>query len=77
MLSAFSFLSIPVFAGDNNATGGDGDTHPAAQGYGWYNSSQYLYKVTLYVGKSESASKQSSLANDFYCVGTVILKKTG
>ena len=77
VLSAFSFLSIPVFAGDNNATGGDGDTHPAAQGYGWYNSSQYLYKVTLYVGKSESASKQSSLTDGFYCVGTVILKKTG
>ena len=44
LLSAFS---IPAFAGDDNATGGDGSTHPAAEGFGWYNSYQYLYKVTL------------------------------
>ena len=42
LLSAFS---IPAFAGDDNATGGDGSTHPAAEGFGWYNSYQYLYKV--------------------------------
>lgn len=74
LLSAFS---VAAFAGDDNATGGDGTTHSATEGYGWYNSSQYLYKVTLYVGKKDTASKQSSLANDFYRVGTVIVKKTG
>ena len=74
LLSAFS---IPAFAGDDNATGGDGSTHPAAEGFGWYNSYQYLYKVTLLVGKRDTVSKQSSLANDFYRVGTVIVKKTG
>lgn len=74
LLSAFS---IPAFAGDDNATGGDGSTHPAAEGYGWYNSYQYLYKVTLFVGKRDTVTKQSSLTNDFYRVGTVIVKKTG
>ena len=74
LLSAFS---IPVFAGDDNATGGDGSTHPAAEGFGWYNSYQYLYKVTLFVGKRDTVTKQSSLTNDFYRVGTVIVKKTG
>ena len=74
LLSAFS---IPAFAGDDNATGGDGSTHPAAEGFGWYNSYQYLYKVTLLVGKRDTVTKQSSLANDFYRVGTVIVKKTG
>ena len=74
MLSAFS---IVAFAGDDNATGGDGNTHPAAEGFGWYNSYQYLYKVTLFVGKTDTANKQSSLTNDFYRIGTVIVKKSG
>ena len=74
LLSAFS---ITAFAGDDNATGGDGNTHDAAEGYGWYNSYQYLYKVTLFVGKKDTANKQSSLTNDFYRIGTVIVKKTG
>lgn len=74
LLSAFS---ITAFAGDDNATGGDGSTHPAAEGFGWYNSYQYLYKVTLFVGKRDTVTKQSSLTNDFYRVGTVIVKKTG
>ena len=74
LLSAFS---ITAFAGDDNATGGDGTTHDAAEGYGWYNEYQYLYKVTLFVGKKDTANKQSSLTNDFYRIGTVIVKKTG
>ena len=75
LLSAFS---IPVFAtGDDNATGGDGNTHDAAKGYAFYNSYQYLWKVTLFVGKSDQASKQGSLTQDFHRIGTVIMKKTG
>jgi hypothetical protein len=74
ILSAFSFS---VSAGDDNATGGDGSAHSAAEGFGWYNYNEYLYKVTLYAGKSDTASKQSSLLNDFYKIGTVIVKKTG
>ena len=77
MATLLSAFSITAFAGDDNATGGDGNTHPAAEGYGWYNSYQYLYKVTLFVGKKDTANKQSSLTNDFYRIGTVIVKKSG
>ncbi len=74
LLSAFIF---PTAAGDDNATAGDGSAHAAAEGFGWYNYNEYLYKVSLYVGKSDTVSKQSSLLNDFYRIGTVIVKKTG
>ena len=73
LLSAFS---ITAFAEDN-ATGGDGETQDAWDGYAWYNEYQYLWKVTVFVGKSDQASKQDSLTEDFYRIGTVIMKKTG
>jgi len=73
LLTAFS---ITAFA-DDNATGGDGDTQGAASGYGWYNTYQFLWKVSLYVGKSDQASKSSNLSSDFYDLGTVIIKRTG
>ena len=79
LLSAFS---IPAFAdetndGDDNANSGSGETQGAWAGYAWYNSYQYLWKVTVFVGKSDQASKQDSLTEDFYRIGTVIMKKTG
>ena len=74
LLSAFS---IPVCAtGDDNATGGDGNVNDAAKGYAFYNSYQYLWKVTLFVGKSDQASKQGNLTQDFHRIGTVIMKKS-
>ena len=72
LLSAFS---ITAFANDDNAQSGDGDLGDATQGSAWYNPSQYLWKVTLFVGKSDQSSKQSSLTEDFYRIGTVIIKK--
>ncbi len=69
-----SVLSVSVFA-DDNATSGDGTTHAASDGFGWYNTNQCMWKVTLYVGKTDQATKQSSLTNDFYRIGTVIIKK--
>ena len=72
MLSAFS---ITAFASDDNAQSGDGDLGDATQGSAWYNPSQYLWKVTLFVGKSDQSSKQSSLTENFYRIGTVIIKK--
>lgn len=71
LVSAFS---ISVYA-DDNATSGDGTTHKASDGFGWYNTNQCMWKVTLYVGKSDQVTKQSSLANDFYRIGTAIIKK--
>ncbi len=71
LLSAFC---MTAFA-DDNAQSGTGDTHGPASGYAWYNGYQYLWKVTLYVGKSDQATKQSNLLADFYKIGTVIMKK--
>lgn len=71
LLSAFS---IPALA-DDNAQSGSGDTHGAATGSAWYNTNQYLWKVTLFVGKSDQASKSSNLQNDFHRIGTVVMKK--
>lgn len=73
LLTAFSFTAFA----DDNATGGEGDTQGAASGYGWYNTYQFLWKVSLYVGKSDQASKSSNLSSDFYDLGTVIIKRTG
>lgn len=73
LLSAFSITALA----DDNATGGDGTTHDASDGYGWYNTNEFLWKVTLFVGKSDQVTKQSSLTNDFYRIGTVIMKRPG
>jgi len=73
LISAFSL----TISADDNATSGDGDTQGMVSGYGWYNTYQYLWKVTLYVGKSDQATKASSLTHDFHCLGTIIMKKTG
>ena len=80
ILAAFllSVFFVCAFADeDDNATGGDGDNHSAAEGYGWYSSNQYLYKVTIFIGKKVTVTKQSSLSNDFYRIGTVIMRKSG
>lgn len=76
MATLLSAFPITVFA-DDNAQSGSGDTLDAVSGYAWYNTYQYLWKVTLFVGKSDQASKSSNLQNDFYRLGTVIMKKTG
>ena len=72
MLSAFS---IGIYA-DDNATSGDGNEKDYLDGYGWYNYYQYLWKVTVFVGKSDKATTNSDLTNDFHRIGTVIMKNT-
>ena len=73
LLSVFAFH---VFA-DNNAQSGSGNTADATKGYAWYNPNQYLWKVTIFVGKTDQASKYSDLQEDFHRIGTIIMKKTG
>ncbi len=74
LLSAFF---VTALADDDNAQSGDGNTHGAASGYAWYNRYQYLWKVTVFVGKTDTATKQSNLINDFHRVGTIVMKKSG
>lgn len=73
LLSAFSVTALA----DDNATSGSGNTQDATAGYAWYNPYQYLWKVTLFVGKSDQATKSSNLINDFHRIGTIVIKKTG
>ena len=77
LLSAFSITAFADEEDDDNAMTGEGTTGQAAKGYAWYSGKHYLWKVTVFVGKSDQASKQDSLTDDFYCIGTVVMKKTG
>ena len=76
LLSAF-FITAFAADDDDNAMSGEGNTNAAAKGYAWYNSKQYLWKVTLFVGRSDGITKQDNLEVDFHRIGTVIMKKTG
>lgn len=77
VLLSVSPCSVFAAGGDDNATGGDGNTQGAESGWGWYNTSQYLWKVTLYAGKTDRVTKQDSLMSDYHKIGTCIMKKTG
>ncbi len=76
LLLAIAFcLLLPAAYADDNATTGDGDTHSAASGYGWYREKEYLWKVSLYAGKADTASRTESLS-EFHFLGDVYLKNT-
>ena len=68
-------LLLPAAYADDNATTGDGDTHSAASGYGWYREKEYLWKVSLYAGKADTSSRTDPLS-DFHFLGDVYLKNT-
>lgn len=72
-----AMCGLAVFA-DDNAQGGGGDTEGSLGGYGWYNPWECLWKVSVYVGKSDTANKNSSLLNDYYLVGgtSIYVKKS-
>ena len=75
LLSAFFIPVLAANTGDDNATSGDGSTNNAAKGYAWYSSRQYLWKVTLYVGKMDYLTTQYNLTSAFHRIGTVVMKK--
>jgi hypothetical protein len=70
LLLIFLLLTFPiqVFA-DDNATSGDGDTQNALKDKGFYRGSEYMYKVSVYVGLSDEAGKDGSLSSDFKMIG--------
>ncbi|MCG8540166.1 MAG: hypothetical protein MJA82_09525 [Clostridia bacterium] len=63
-------LAIPmaVFA-DDNADTGSGDTNDALPDKGYYRGSEYMYKVSVFVGLSDNADKYSSLKGSFKMIG--------
>lgn len=61
-------FSINAFA-DDNATSGSGDTGNAAVGRGFYRGSEYMYKVSVYVGLSDNVDTNSNLGT-FIMIGS-------
>jgi hypothetical protein len=60
---------IPAYA-DDNADTGSGDTSNALDGKGFYRGSEYMYKVSVYVGLSDQADKNTSLSSDWRMLGS-------
>jgi hypothetical protein len=52
--------AFPVYA-DDNADTGSGDTGDALEGKGFYRTSEYMYKVSVYFGSSDDDDEFSSL----------------
>jgi hypothetical protein len=63
------FSSVTVYA-DDNADTGDGDTHDALEDKGFYRSSEYMYKVSLYVGLSDTADERGTLSSSWKQIGS-------
>lgn len=68
MALLFLLSSFAVYA-DDNADTGEGETGDALEDKGFYRSSEYMYKVSLYVGLSDDADEFSSLSGDWQSVG--------
>ena len=66
---ALLISSIPAYA-DDNADTGSGDTSNALDGKGFYRGSEYMYKVSVYVGLSDQADKNTSLSSDWRMLGS-------
>ena len=67
MVAMAFFLSVSVFAKDNADSGSDGSQKAVA---GYYRSRDWMYKVSVYVGKSNQA--ELSMLLDFHLVGQPI-----
>jgi len=63
-----SITPLTAFAEDNADTG-SGDTTDALPDKGYYRGSEYMYKVSVFVGLSDNADKYSSLDSNFKMIG--------
>ncbi|QUH31129.1 hypothetical protein [Vallitalea guaymasensis] len=61
------FSTVNIFAKDN-ADSGNGDTNNALKGKAFYRSSEYMYKVSIYVGLSDDTDMNDSI-NKFKRIG--------
>ena len=61
--------SIATYAEDN-ADSGTGETGNALADKGYYRGSEYIYKVSVYVGLSDQVNQNSNLNSDWKMVGT-------
>jgi hypothetical protein len=70
------FSTVIIFAEDN-ANSGNGNTNNALEGKGFYRGTEFMYKVSVYVGLSNEADMNDNI-NEFKMVGNnpVIVKPT-
>lgn len=61
------FSTVNIFAKDN-ADSGNGDINNALEGKGFYRVSEYMYKVSIYVGLSDNTDMNDSI-NSFKRIG--------
>lgn len=70
LILAMASSMIFVFAdGDDNADTGSGGTDQAGKGKGFYRGSEYMYKVSVYVGLSDKANKNTMVATGWKMIG--------
>jgi len=62
-------LSTNSLFADDNADTGSGNTNDALDGKGFYRSSEYMYKVSVYVGNSDDSNEHGVLSRDWYRLG--------
>lgn len=74
----FTLSGLPIYA-DDNADTGSGGADNALTGKGFYRTSEYMYKVSVYVGLSDTADKNSVLGRDWKMVGSsaIYVKPSG
>ncbi len=70
MLIGMIFMSFIAVYADDNADTGTGDTSNALNGKGFYRGSEYMYKVSVYVGLSDQANKNTNLGSDWKMIGS-------
>lgn len=66
-------LSSQAVQADDNADTGSGGTEDALDNKGFYRYSEYMYKVTVYVGLSDHANESGSLSNEWKEIGNAPL----
>jgi hypothetical protein len=64
------FLNAITVYADDNADTGSGDNSNALDGKGFYRGSEYMYKVSVYVGLSDQADKNTNLSSDWKMIGS-------
>ncbi|SHN87918.1 hypothetical protein [Desulfitobacterium chlororespirans] len=68
LLSLCLFIPSVVLA-DDNAEGGEGGVGGSEEGYAHYNSGEYMYKVSIYVGLSDQVKTSDSTLSRFKMIG--------
>ena len=64
------FLNCTAVYAEDNADSGTGDTGSALADKGYYRGSEYMYKVSVYVGLSDQADQNTNLASEWKMIGT-------